>query len=117
MQVDDEVPLFVGLLHDNYNPKKNVFGPVQHHIISEQFARIFFGSGGDWWENRLGAVSGFEDEIHRATFGSVINDNTRSFVQTNAFKVSGGGGKKGAPPATRMSGPSSWARVRVHVHA
>ena len=107
MQVDDDVPLFVGVLHDNDNPRNNVFGPVQHHIIAEQFARIFFGSGGDWWENRLGAISGFEAEIHSATFGSVINDNTRSFVQSNAFKIGSGGKKKGAPLATQISGPSS----------
>lgn len=95
--IDDAVQPFIGLLRDNKNFRKQVFGPVQRAILIEQFHRIFFGKGGDWWENRKDDISGFESEIHSATISSVINSNTRSFVQQHAFKVGGGGGKKQAP--------------------
>lgn len=86
-----------------------MFGPVQRAILVEQFHRIFFGAAGDWWEDRLEDIGGFEDEVHATTIGSVINDNTRSFVQPNAFKLGGGGGKTGAPPPysrNSWNGPS-----------
>lgn len=94
---NDALP-FLGLLKDNPSPRSQVFGPVQRAVLIEQFHRIFFGSAGDWWEDRLGDIGGFKDEVHAATIGSVINDNTFAFVQPNAFKLGGGGGKTGAQP-------------------
>eukprot|EP00892_Ulva_mutabilis_P011638 jgi/Ulvmu1/8847/UM049_0029.1 len=80
---------FVGLLRENKNPGagKPVFGPTIRALLKEQFHRIFFGSGGDWWETRKADVAGFEDEVAGATIAKVINANTRSFVQDNAFVV------------------------------
>lgn len=102
---------FVALLRENRNPggTKPVFGPTIRAVLAEQFHRIFHGSGGDWWEDRMGDVAGFEDEILGATIGAVINDNTRAFVQDDAFLVHRGGFSiptKGAPSHSLPHSPA-----------
>ena len=94
---------FIALLRENRNPGKfkPVFGPTIRAVVTEQFHRIFYSEDGDWWEDRMDDVAGFEDEIYDTTIASVINDNTDAFVQDDAFLFSKGGftiPKKGTTP-------------------
>jgi hypothetical protein len=89
LQVYCETPdAFVGLLRENPNPRATPLGPTHRAMFAEQFHRIFFGPGGDWWENRLATVAGFEDEIRSTTIGKVIRSNTQAtFIPKNAFSL------------------------------
>lgn len=66
---------FAALLRENKNPSSNVFGPTLTAMLTEQFHRIFFGNGGDFWENRKASVAGFDDEISETTLSRVIRTN------------------------------------------
>ena len=76
VQMMDETPdPFAALLRENKTPSSKVFGPTLTAMLTEQFHRIFFGNGGDFWENRKASVAGFDTEISQSTFSRVIRTN------------------------------------------
>ena len=85
-----DIPV-LGLLKEN-GAVRDIFGPVNNAIMTDQFHRSFFGPGGLWWENDKDAVKDFADEVEECTLGKVIENNLGIEVQADVFIASGGSG-------------------------
>lgn len=84
---DSSVPdtvydLFPHLIGDR-SPSGGVLGDTLRAIVLDQFARIFFASGGDWYEGK--DLGQFDQEVRDCTLAQVINANTDANVQAKAF--------------------------------
>ena len=89
VQMMDETPdPFAALLRENKTPSSQVFGPTLSAMLTEQFHRIFFGSGGDFWESRKASVAGFDAEITDTTLSRIIRTNVPGApIPGNAFDI------------------------------
>lgn len=76
--------VFPHLLGDG-EPAASELGATLHAIILDQFHRVFFASGGDWYEGK--DLGQFEDEVRGSKLSQIINANSGANVQENVFYV------------------------------
>ena len=103
MSTDDA---FIGLLREGPLTGSDGFGPTITAILADQFHRVFFGAGGQYWEDdptHVAAVSGYATEIMESTLAQVIFDNSGASVAGNGFTAMPAPPRD--PPPSRVTSP------------
>ena len=84
----DDVPALATMFENNRpNPADKPFGAVNSAILVDQFHRVFFGTGGQWWEDNLSKVDGFKAEIEATTLATVMDANLQGAYSGDVFRV------------------------------
>eukprot|EP00892_Ulva_mutabilis_P011613 jgi/Ulvmu1/8824/UM049_0004.1 len=83
--IEAETPdLWLGLLREPKLPGSPI-GPTLRAVLVEQFHRSFFGPGGFYWRDNLGAIGSFKPEISSTLYSDIISANTGATVTGNVF--------------------------------
>lgn len=86
-QAGDDVPALALMFENNRpNPADKPFGAVNTAILTDQFHRVFFGNGGEWWEDNLGDVEGFQADVEGTTLATVLDANLEGSYSGSVFR-------------------------------
>lgn len=75
------------LLKENAEERGAAFGPVNKAILTDQFHRILFGTGGNWYGKDPSAIAGWEAEVSGCTLAKVFDDNLGGGFSGDAFRA------------------------------
>jgi len=73
------------MLADNPKPKKRIIGRLLKKMLIDQFHRVLFGTGGQYYKARQ--LGPFLAEVQSTTLSKIINANSGADVGPRAFYV------------------------------
>jgi hypothetical protein len=81
----NDIPTLVLLKENAEVPEP--FGPVNKAILTDQFHRILFGAGGNWYGNNPSSIAGWEAEVSGCKLIKVFDANMGGGFSGDAFRA------------------------------